>query len=156
LTTTLALTTDYSVTLNSNQDTSPGGSITLTAGNLAVGTTLTITSGIAALQGLDLANGGAFYPDVINDALDKLTILIQQLQVAVSIALDRITTQPCVPNTMPRFAGIIYTAPGRVAAVFVNGVLQPSSAYTLSEDGTIITFNYTLDVEELVHAICKN
>ena len=73
----LALTTDYTVALNADQDTSPGGSITLTAGNLGTGMTLTITTAMAALQGLDLANGGGFYPDVINAALDTLTILVQ-------------------------------------------------------------------------------
>lgn len=85
---TLALTTDYSVTLNADQDTSPGGSITLTAGNLATGYNLVITTGIAALQGLDLANAGAFYPDVINVALDLLTVLVQQMQSQVSRSLQ--------------------------------------------------------------------
>lgn len=33
---TLALTTDYTVVLNADQDTNPGGSITLTAGNLVL------------------------------------------------------------------------------------------------------------------------
>jgi hypothetical protein len=77
--TVLDLTTDYTAALNADQDSSPGGSITLTAGNLATGYTLTITTDIAALQGLDLTNAGGFYPDVINAALDRLTILVQQL-----------------------------------------------------------------------------
>lgn len=85
---TLALTTDYTVALNADQDSSPGGSITLTAGNLATGLTLTITTDMAQLQGLDLTNGGGFYPDVINAALDLLTILVQQLQVAQSQAMQ--------------------------------------------------------------------
>jgi hypothetical protein len=79
--TLLALTTDFTAALNADQDTSPGGSITLTAGNLATGLTLTLTTDMAELQGLDLTNGGGFYPDVINAALDTLTILVQQLQV---------------------------------------------------------------------------
>ncbi len=80
--TVLTLTTDYTVVLNADQDTSPGGSITLTANTAAgsgVDTALIITSAMAALQGLDLANGGGFYPDVINAALDTLTILLQQV-----------------------------------------------------------------------------
>lgn len=84
----LALTTDYTVALNADQDTSPGGSITLTAGNLATGMTLTITTATAQLQGLDLTNGGGFYPDVINAALDLLTILVQQLQVQQNQAMQ--------------------------------------------------------------------
>lgn len=75
----LALTADYTAALNADQDANPGGSITLTAGNLATGFTLVITTDMGALQGVDLTNGGGFYPEVINSALDLLTILVQQL-----------------------------------------------------------------------------
>src|SRR6185312_10369754 len=85
---TLALTADYTVALNADQDASPGGSITLTAGNLPAGYALIITTDMAALQGVDLTNGGAFYPDVINAALDTLTILAQQLQEQLARAVQ--------------------------------------------------------------------
>lgn len=78
--TTLALTTDYTVSLNQDQDSNPGGSITLVAGALATGYNLVITSDVENLQPTDLTNQGGFYPDVINDALDRATIQIQQLQ----------------------------------------------------------------------------
>jgi hypothetical protein len=74
----LTLGTDYSVTLNADQDVSPGGSVTLTAA-LPSGFLLTITSALAPLQQTDLANQGGFYPKVITTALDKLTVLVQQL-----------------------------------------------------------------------------
>lgn len=76
----LALTTNYTVTLNTDQNANPGGSITLVAGALASGYNLVITSAIGNLQPTDLTNQGGFYPDVINDALDRATIQIQQLQ----------------------------------------------------------------------------
>ena len=44
--TVLALTTDYTVALNPNQDASPGGTVTLTGGALAAGYSLTITSNV--------------------------------------------------------------------------------------------------------------
>lgn len=78
--TTLQLTTDYTVSLNSDQDSNPGGSITLVAGALASGFKLVITSDIANLQPTDLTNQGGFYPEVITTALDRATIQIQQLQ----------------------------------------------------------------------------
>ena len=78
--TTLALTTDYTVTLNQDQNNNPGGNITLVAGNLPVGFSITITSDVQPLQGTDLTNQGGFYPEVINDALDKAVILAQQQQ----------------------------------------------------------------------------
>lgn len=77
--TQLVLTTDYTVSLNANQNTNPGGTITLTAGVLPTGYKLTITTSIAPLQAVDLTNSGGFYPSVINAALDKLTILVQQI-----------------------------------------------------------------------------
>jgi microcystin-dependent protein len=78
--TTLALTTDYTVTLNADQNSNAGGSITLVAGALASGYNLVITSDIANLQPTDLTNQGGFYPEVITTALDRATIQIQQLQ----------------------------------------------------------------------------
>ena len=84
LETTLVLTTDYTVTLNVDQNSNPGGSVTLVAGALASGFTLTITSDIANLQPTDLTNQGGFYPEVITDSFDRATIQIQQMQGEVS------------------------------------------------------------------------
>ena len=82
--TTLALQTDYTVTLNPDQNSNPGGSITLVSGgvaqNLATGFNLIITSDVQPTQGTDLTNQGGFFPEVINDALDKAIILHQQQQ----------------------------------------------------------------------------
>lgn len=82
--TTLVLTTDYTVTLNFDQNSNPGGTVTLVAGALATGFTLTITSDIANLQPTDLTNQGGFYPEVITDSFDRATIQIQQMQGEVS------------------------------------------------------------------------
>lgn len=75
--TTLTLTTDYTVTLNGNQDVSPGGTVTLNAA-LTDDYLLTLTSQVENLQEAQLTNNGGFYPAVINSALDRLTILVQQ------------------------------------------------------------------------------
>lgn len=76
---TLVLDSDYSVTLNTDQNTNPGGSVTLLNGALATGTTLDITSSVAATQPTELTNQGGFFPKVIENALDRLTIIFQQL-----------------------------------------------------------------------------
>jgi len=76
--TTLTLTTDYSVTLNGNQNSSPGGSVTLVS-SISSAYELTLTSSISNLQPTDLTNQGGFYPEVITDALDRACIQIQQL-----------------------------------------------------------------------------
>jgi hypothetical protein len=76
--TVFALTTNYTVALNGNQDSNPGGSITLVAA-LTSAYTLTVSSDIQNLQSTDLTNQGGFYPEVITDALDRACIQIQQL-----------------------------------------------------------------------------
>lgn len=84
--TILTLTTNYTVSLNSNQDTNPGGTVTLLTA-LATGEKLTLSSAVANLQPVDLTNNGGFYPAVINKTLDRATIQIQQLAEKVGRAL---------------------------------------------------------------------
>jgi hypothetical protein len=76
--TTKVLTTDYSVTLNADQNANPGGTVTMLVAP-PVGTTLTLASRVDNLQPTDLTNAGGFYPSVINAALDRCVIQIQQL-----------------------------------------------------------------------------
>lgn len=83
--TELVLNSDYTVTLNADQDASPGGEVTLTD-PLPGNHVLVITSDMEALQPMDLTNQGAFYPNVVDDALDRLTILIQQVEEKVTRA----------------------------------------------------------------------
>ena len=78
LETPLTLTTDYTVSLNADQNANPGGTVTLPAA-LASTYTLTITSSLEYLQPTDLTNQGGFYPKVVTDAFDRLTIFCQQL-----------------------------------------------------------------------------
>lgn len=99
----LTLNTDYTVTLNLDQDSNPGGTVNLLAA-LATGYTLTLTSDLANLQPTDLTNQGGFYPDVINDALDRATIQIQQLQEQTDRAIKlpvSSTSESTLPNPNP-------------------------------------------------------
>ena len=84
--TVLVNITDYTVSLNADQNTSPGGSVTLPAA-LATGYLLTLSSSVPLLQAVDLTNTGGFYPAVINQALDRLTVFAQQLENAASRAV---------------------------------------------------------------------
>jgi len=74
----LVITTDYTVTLNADQDSNPGGTVTLVTA-AATGFLTTITSEVDDLQPLVLTNAGGFYPSVINTALDRLAIMVQQV-----------------------------------------------------------------------------
>jgi len=77
--TTLTLTTDYTVALNADQNSNAGGTINLVTA-LPTGYNMVISSKVAYLQETDLTNQGGFYPEVITDALDRLTIEAQQLK----------------------------------------------------------------------------
>ena len=87
--TTLALTTDYSVTLNDDQETYPGGVVSLND-VLLTGYTATIWSDVDYLQPVELINLGAYYPEVINDEFDRLTILTQQLKQTIDDGIEDI------------------------------------------------------------------
>lgn len=93
----LALTTDYSATLNADQNASPGGYITLTSA-LASGYQLTITSNVPMTQPARLTNGGGFFPQTIEDALDRLTILFQQLGLVGSVQALRVPEIGGIPT----------------------------------------------------------
>lgn len=90
-----ALDFNYSVSLNEDQENNPGGSvITIFVQNdftvnspLPAGAILTITSGIPATQNLELTSGGGFYPGVINAALDRITMIVQQVMERLSRAV---------------------------------------------------------------------
>jgi len=91
---TLVLNTDYSVTLNANQDYNPGGTITLLQVALQVGYSLVLSSAIPELQGTELTNQGGFYPEVVTTEFDLLTILIQQMQERVNRTINFPITDP--------------------------------------------------------------
>lgn len=77
---TLQQGTDYTVTLNADQEASPGGTITLTAeAGLADGSVLVIGSDVDYTQTLDLTNYTRFPPARISEELDRIVVQIQQL-----------------------------------------------------------------------------
>lgn len=76
--TILTLGTDYTVSLNADQNSNAGGNVVLPTA-LTSGFLLTIASKVPLLQQTDLTNQGGFYPAVLNASLDRLTILTQQL-----------------------------------------------------------------------------
>lgn len=124
--TVLELGPGYTVALNANQDSYPGGTVTLTAGPLAAGIRMTITSDVQDLQPTEYLNQGGFYPEVLTASLDRVTILIQQLQTSLSLALMFPLTDPMLQNTLPpaeERAGLVlgFDAYGNATAVAASG-----------------------------------
>lgn len=77
--TILEYETGYSVSLNEDQSENPGGEVTLT-NDLATGYSLTLTSNVPSLQPTDITNLSGFYQKLITVSLDRLTVLVQQLE----------------------------------------------------------------------------
>lgn len=105
--TTLTLDSDYSVTLNSNQDSNPGGMVTypLAGTPLPAGYVVVILGALDALQPTDITNSGGFYPQTIEDMVDRTVILIQQVAEVASRAIvvtEIEDTAPVLPAASAR------------------------------------------------------
>jgi len=89
VTSLLTLNVDYTVT-GVGED--AGGTVVRSAGALETGASWLLRSAYTAKQLTDFNSQGAFYPDVHEDALDKLTMLMQQV-------LDAQTRTTMLPET---------------------------------------------------------
>ena len=143
--TTLVLNSDYTVALNADQNTSPGGTVTLTGGNLATGTTLLVASGVDNTQQVDLTNQGGFYPEVINDALDRATIQVQQVQGQANRGIRYPDTEISLNAVLPKASDRAnqYLAFDSTGAVDIGGAVPDQVYYgsktsdpTTRNDGT--------------------
>lgn len=112
----MVLSSDYTVSINLDQDADPGGTVTYPAvGGPAVlptGWKLTVIGAMEMDQLTDITNVGRFNPDVTERAFDKSVILIQQLAERV----DRAVQVPVSSSTSPENLIDDLVAAGAVAA----------------------------------------
>ncbi len=128
------INTDYLVALNADQNANPGGTVTMLAAP-AVGTTLTLTSQVRNLQPVDLTNNGGFYPKVINDAFDRITIQIQQLAEQVDRSFKvSISSSSSAGNTIFDYmnAAAASAVASAASATSSGAYAAQSSAYALN------------------------
>jgi hypothetical protein len=96
----LTLTTDYTVTINSNGT----GSVTLTASPTGA-TQIAIVGNRTIQRTTDFVTGGDFFANTLNDELDQQTIFAQQNAEGLARALSAPQTDPTSINmTLPRAA----------------------------------------------------
>lgn len=69
---------DYSVKMNEDQDTVPGGTVVLSS-PISTGQVVVIGSAVAYTQNTQLTNFSRFPPEIINESLDRIVVQIQQL-----------------------------------------------------------------------------
>lgn len=141
---TLTLDSNYSLTLNANQETSPGGTVTypISGTPLATGEKLTILGNTATSQNLDIHNLG-FQPQTLEDAMDRLTILIQQVDEEIDRAVKWPTSDentavelPSAENRASKF--LAFDAAGGPVATSGTPGTVPVSAFmqTVLDDTT--------------------
>ena len=159
--TALVLDTDYSVTLNANQETSPGGTVTypISGTPLAVGSKLSIVGDLDYDQPLDLPSGGNFSPLALENQLDRMTMQLQQLEERLSRALLVPITSSAsstLPNPEPNEL-IGWDSTGDNLANYALSELATGIAYgtmrfdTFVGDGTTTQFALTEDPAALAN-----
>ena len=156
----LVLSANYTVSLNADQNASPGGSVTLLIAP-ATATYITLTSQVANTQNLSLTNSGGFYPSSINDALDKTVIQVQQLAEMVSrcITVAVSSTQTAAQllasiyasaasATSSASASAVSAASSAASAAYAAGFYWPIPSVTgqagkyLGTDGSLTSWSY--------------
>lgn len=98
--TKLVVGNDYAIALNEDQNEAPGGVVTLTA-PLSTGCTLVLLSEVPMLQPVDITNQGGFYPDLLNDGLDRGVVQVQQLAEGLGRAIKLPVTADADDLTLP-------------------------------------------------------
>lgn len=153
--TALVYGVDYNVTLNANQETSPGGTVTypISGAALPVGKRLVIFGNLPYDQPLDLPSGGNFSPLALENQLDRLTMQIQQLREQVGRAVQvSVTTSADVGLPAPSANELIgWDSTGQNLQNFALSELAAAVAYatmrydTFTGDGTETEFTLTAD-----------
>jgi hypothetical protein len=152
--TTWTLGGNFTAVLNSDQGVSPGGTITPIVA-LPAGYVLNVTSAVPLTQPASLTNAGGFFPKTIEDALDRLTILIQQALGSIGNALrvPEITGVSALPAIAQRANNLlsfdtngnpIAVAPAAGSATALSLALAQPTGSTLIGNGAT-TVKATLD-----------
>lgn len=97
--TVLVLDSDYTVSLNADQDSEPGGDVVLSV-PLVTGSAIAITSAVPATQESVIPSMGSFSPSVLNRLHDKLTILVQQVSELASRSVKIPVTSSDDPDAL--------------------------------------------------------
>jgi hypothetical protein len=126
--TVLTLDSDYTASLNADQNNNPGGEVTLAVA-LVSGEKLLIMRVIEALQETDIQNASGFYPEVIEDALDRITMLAQQNEEEITRAWKVDATSETSPDELLD----LITASASAAAASATAADASADAADISE-----------------------
>lgn len=151
--TVLTITTNYTVTLNADQEASPGGNVTMVTAPTATQTVF-IVSDVDYTQEAAFTNAGGFYPTVLNDARDRTTLQILQLRDKLDRALlvrvgetpdaDALSQIKEINDNLDNILGAEAAVEAdRIAVAAMlstvgGGMGQPISAYGISHAGIVL------------------
>lgn len=128
--TDLVLNTNYTVVLNNDQDNNPGGTITYKVGGVttALPSTkkLTIVGDFKYEQPSDLPDGGAYRASVVENALDRNTMLIKQTQEEVARAVKVPVSSSTDPNAL--IASLLQAESDATAAAAAAAISESNAA----------------------------
>nr|DAL54803.1 MAG TPA_asm: tailspike protein [Caudoviricetes sp.] len=90
---------DYSVEMNSDQAATPGGTVVLTT-PIVNGNIFVVGSAVAYTQNMQLTNYSRFPPEIINEAMDRVVVQIQQLVERLGRTLSVPPTSDSTPEQL--------------------------------------------------------
>lgn len=124
----LSFGVDYTVALNPDQVATPGGTVTTLAND--AGTYLTVVRDVQYTQGVSIPNQGGFYPEVLEGALDKLTMLVQQIRTDISrsLLLSYADEETSLQTLVENIASAGSAAQGSADAAAASAVNSAASA----------------------------
>lgn len=126
--TILVLDSDYTIALNEDQNANPGGTVSYST--LITGEKITLLGNVEYTQETDIQNQGGFYPEVIENALDKLTMQVQQVKEQVDRAVKVDASSSVLPED--------YLTQ---ASAFATSASASASAASASESAALVSAN---------------
>ena len=90
---------DYSVEMNADQTATPGGTVVLTT-PIVTGHIFVVGSAVAYTQNMQLTNYSRFPPEIINEAMDRVVVQIQQLVERLGRTLSVPPTSDSTPEQL--------------------------------------------------------
>lgn len=90
---------DYSVEMNADQTATPGGTVVLTT-PIVKGNIFVVGSAVAYTQNMRLTNYSRFPPEIINEAMDRVVVQIQQLVERLGRTLSVPPTSDSTPEQL--------------------------------------------------------
>lgn len=129
----LVFGTDYSVSLNQDQEAQPGGTVSMVVAP-ATGQFVTLMSAVPNLQPTDWQNQGGFAPDTMDDSLDRGVAQTQQLAEQMGRTLKVPSTVDPVSMAKPQGGGLLaWNADGTQVINIDPAQVAGFAAYSSSE-----------------------